>query len=290
MREMYLVLPPSDIKEYLGGLTLALGQTARFNHKGCATTASSKSLAITRKETEHGTGYVAHCFKCGESGWLADSAMAGASHASSFASHSGSSKRTLHDSGNHDGESSKRPPARATGCVSEFSPKASAWVLKYLTPAEVTDHGILCDPVTDRVWFPVRGGWIHRRLQERDGPKWIAGQSVYGSYGCDVRDTDSCVVTEDVVSAIVCSRYLDAYAACGTNVHAPLLACISRQRYEHCVVFFDDDNEQVKMQQLKAKRQLELACPDVRIQYSGTDPKNLSHEELEEIFNGSVRT
>lgn len=271
------VLSRAEILKYVGS-GLELDQTARFNHKGCASTSTSKSLSITRKQD----GYVAHCFKCGKSGRASDSAVRSTQNRSKRTESNSDSSKISSKSGRTD---RVVPPARATGEIRKFSPRVSSWIRQYLTEEEIKSHGILCDPVHDRIYFPVSPfGFIYRNTKYE--PKWYTKTpKCYSGYRASGNVGSGCaVVCEDIVSAIVCSRYVDAYAACGTVIHDPLLAALGRQKYSKIIVFFDDDNAQVQAKQLQAKRRAELICPSVVIARLGTDPKNLPDSELRRVL------
>jgi len=256
-QEILSYLPPGGLSE---------GQTIRCNHTGCATTNSSRSLAITRTSN----GYVAYCFKCGKSGWAGD---ASAVHTLAKPKAGSNSKANC-----------IVPPARSTGDLCSFSPPVQQWVARFLTEQEIKSHGLLCDNTLDRLYVPISpSGWILRNF--KDGPKWYTKVSHgYANYRAASTSTTA-VITEDAISAIVCSRYVDAYACLGTTVHDPVLAAIQRGKYKKIIVFFDDDNRIVKGKQLQAKRRMELSCPDVVVYRSGgRDPKEHSDSELRSIL------
>jgi hypothetical protein len=261
------MITSQEILSYVPAGGLSEGQTIRCNHTGCATTTSSKSLAITRKAN----GYVAYCFKCGKSGGTGGPSVV---HVQAKASDSNRVKpdRVV-------------PPARATGDLRCFSPEVHEWVSKFLTEQEVKSHGLVCDNTRHRLYVPIApSGWILRNF--KDGPKWYT--KVPHGYACyrATSASDIAVVTEDAISAVVCARYVDSYACLGTTVHDPVLAAIQRGKYQKVIVFFDDDNRIVKGKQLQAKRRLELSCPNVVIHRSGgRDPKEHSDAELRKILS-----
>lgn len=272
----------SELEKYISRVSLSEGETHRFNHEGCATTQTSKSLCITRKHD----GYVCYCFKCGESGFVSTDGLHAGKGGQSPNGLGGISQRsTKTASGNQHG-SRCYPPRDGESDPSKFTPGAAVWIKRFLTEQEIRQHGIICCNRTGRLFFPISpSGWIFRNTQAGAVPKWYTKTPKCFCYSRCGNGTDVCVVTEDVVSAIRCSRYADAYALCGTSLHDNVLSVISRHRYLHAVVFLDDDNREVKRKALEAKRKLELIVPKVTVHHSGgTDPKETSDSELQRIL------
>lgn len=249
----------SEIQRYISNLTLDLDKTVRFNHEGCATTVTSKSLSITRTKD----GYVAHCFKCSESGFLPDNSLP----SRAVQSRDLSSTRA---------PSNCTPPNDAKTKLYEFAPRITVWLKQFLTEQEITKHGVVADNVRLRCYFPVNPtGWIFRNFDtEAGGPKWFTRtQRGYGYYQA-TNPSDTVVICEDCVSGIKLSRHADALAVLGTTLHDNALRILARQRYKRGVVFLDDDSALVKNQALRIKQRLELVIPSVTVYHSGgVDPK-----------------
>lgn len=249
----------SEIQRYISNLTLDLDKTVRFNHEGCATTVTSKSLSVTR--TKH--GYVAHCFKCNESGFLPDNSVSTRKIQSRNSSSSGT-------------PSNCTPPNDAATKLYEFSPRITVWLKQFLTEQEIIKHGVVSDNRRLRCYFPVNPtGWIFRNFNtEAGGPKWFTRTPRgYGYYRSD-NPSDTVVICEDCVSGIKLARHSDALALLGTTLHDNALRILARQRYKRGVVFLDDDSALVKNQALRVKQRLELVIPSVTVYHSGgVDPK-----------------
>lgn len=128
-------------------------------------------------------------------------------------------------------------------------------------------------------------GFQARRI-EAEGPKWL---SIYSDkskfYVYYRRHTDTCVVVEDIVSGMRCARHLSTYVLLGAHISDTGLNQI--KHHKEFLIFLDDDNTQVRMNQLKLKKQLEL-FGKVRIIHRGTDPKNLSEVDLCRELTGTT--
>ena len=259
----------SEIERYIKHLTLDLDKTVRFNHEGCATTVTSKSLSITRTKD----GYVAHCFKCSESGFLPDTSVS-------------PGKIQLRNSSSPRASSNCTPPHDAKTKLYEFAPRITVWLKQFLTEQEIIKHGVVADNVRLRCYFPVNPtGWIFRNFDtEAGGPKWFTRtQRGYGYYQ-STNPTDTVVICEDCVSGIKLSRHSDALALLGTTLHDNALRILARQRYKRGVVFLDDDSALVKNQALRVKQRLELVIPSVSVYHSGgVDPKETDDTVLRSL-------
>ncbi len=256
--------------------TITEGGTARINHSGCATTSVSRSMSITRDHH----GYLFHCFKCDRSGYLR--AVDRSEH----------TKEAYRSAGHHHssirGDSDARHARCWTSEISRWGTTQRAWITRYLTPEEVRRHGIECD-ISDRlgsVRFPVSPhGYVTRTF--RPGyPKYLSPKSraAMGYYrSVDGNPCSLLVCTEDIISAVVLSRYTDAVSCCGTTAHEGVLRAAAQ--YDRALVFFDDDNQQVKLKALQAQRKLQLVVRVVYVYHSnGKDPKDHTDEELQEIL------
>lgn len=166
-----------------------------------------------------------------------------------------------------------------------WTAQARHWLSQYgLTSSEIVRAGISYSPYTNRIYFPVYyakelSGYLSRGL-DKDSPKWLAKykqRSAFFVLYSTAPSSNRCVIVEDIVSGILCSRYDNTYVALGTYLSEEGLSRL--KDYTEFLVFLDDDNPQVKMNQLKMKKQLEL-FGTVQIVHAGTDPKKLKESEL----------
>lgn len=170
-----------------------------------------------------------------------------------------------------------------------WSVHATRWIEQYgLTQDEITRHGISYSPRKNRIYFPVYyngefTGFQSRRVENDGSAKWLSiyleKQKFFVMYPHPSSTT--VVIVEDIVSGILCSRHHNVYVCLGTYISD--LGMNKLVGYDKYLVFLDDDKPQVKMNQLKLKRQLQLLGP-VDIIHAGTDPKNLSTAALSEAL------
>jgi len=260
----------SEIQRYIKNLNLDLDKTVRFNHEGCATTVTSKSLSITRTKD----GYVAHCFKCSESGFLPDTSVS-------------PGKIQLRNSSSPRAPSNCTPPHDAKTKLYEFAPRITVWLKQFLTEQEIIKHGVVADNIRLRCYFPVNPtGWIISQLLilKLVVPSGSLVRSV-GMVTIKVLTLLTLLLfCEDCVSGIKLARHSDALALLGTILHDNALRILARQRYKRGVVFLDDDSALVKNQALRVKQRLELVIPSVTVYHSGgVDPKETDDSVLRSL-------
>ena len=249
--------------------------SVRVNHDSPMCSGNSKSMKIERK---HDGTLLAHCYRCGESGSVRQalarykSSQAGPHAASASAPATPSSL-----------------PRDGSGTLREWPGAARVWLTRYgITQAEVTLHSLVYSPSWQRVCLPVFDdddkllSYQARRVFSHDPrPKYLS----VGGYNNKLivnNKSNTIVIVEDIVSAIKCSRFVNAVALNGTML-SPVT--IERIKSNQCyLVFMDDDNRQVKMKQLSIKSRLDMYGNTKIIRGIGRDPKELSTLELEEIL------
>jgi len=125
---------------------------------------------------------------------------------------------------------------------------------------------------------------IFDEREEPDAPKYLTVRSANPrlfSSGLS-HGGKSCVLTEDAISAIKCGRCLPAYALTGTYLTDDELFWIV-SGYEEYVIFLDDDNADVRRQELILKNRLDV-FGKARIIHTDKDPKEYTDQELKEIL------
>lgn len=132
--------------------------------------------------------------------------------------------------------------------------------------------------------------YITRRQKDREGgvdlfvarPSWSAG-SDHDERGVATR----VILTEDVLSAIKVSRVPENVGAAlmGSSLKEKQAVKASRLGRD-AAVFLDNDNEEVRKNQRKARKLLEpMMRGSVRIIEQDKDPKDFSTRELKELFD-----
>ena len=243
----------------------------RVNHDSDECAGSSKSLKIERKED----GSInAHCFRCGRSGL-----------------YSPEFKRVKEAQNRH-----RKAPVSSGGAVNDL-PKdvtdrtgdwplyAIKWLRQWgITNEEIRENGISYSPYYDRLCFRVDycgdyAGYASRAVNPTDTrPKWLRftdGRPWFKRSGKE--ESGVLVLVEDIVSAIKVYRHADCIALMTTTISTNIMPDLSG--YDRYLVWLDDDNRQVKLNQLKLARRLSILGKTEVVHL--TDPKRCSNEDLQ---------
>ena len=264
------------VREYIDvGKTLEPGQRTRINHDTSDCSGSSKSLLIERKED--GTIY-AKCYRCGLYG----------SYSKDKSRRKSAKKGALDSKGVVlPSRKGNKIPADAEQDPSRFSPRASTWLRGYgIRDREIKEHGICYSPSYRRLILPVYDSdglalMQTRKLYDDDElPKYVT----YRNRDCVkkinmITPTSSVVLTEDYLSAIKCGRFLSSIPLLSTNI-SDLALKVVIDNFDSVIIFLDDDNRIVKLNQLALKNRLEQFCKVKLLTGIGCDPKELSEDEL----------
>lgn len=163
---------------------------------------------------------------------------------------------------------------------------ARRWVGR-LTDEEIERHGLLYSPGIERVVLPVYydGRLVKyqtRRVHASDTkPKYLTyGKSPYTFIAH--KDSGSCVIVEDMYSAIICNRLMGSVALLGTSMSDDTFDEIIGL-YDRFYVFLDDDNPEVVANAHKITARLKYFRP-VKHVMSDRDPKDHTMEELVDIL------
>ena len=270
-------LSQQEVDKYVGLCAdLAIGQTRRFNHEGCARTASSKSLGVTRDER----GYVLHCHKCSGAG-----ARNGVV----------SNRKRSHSQDTKPLSKGVSGPQRRTSNVEEWPVHVRMWLQgSTVTTGDLRARRFVYNTTRDRLEMPVlresRRVYLVQRCFAEDEPKYLSfGKPEHGwvllRKDGGQEPQARLVLVEDYLSCIVCSRVYDALALFTTTLKDAALKAILDGGYTEVLVVLDDDNPQVRSKQRKLKRQIENIGLGARvIKTGGKDPKELSTEQIEELL------
>lgn len=257
----------------------------RLNHDSPLCTGSSKSLKIERKEDG---SISAICYRCSARGYYSapgqkykQATQRTNKYTEKSGVYGGSNEQQFRRSG------PPRIPPDATHKLAEWGIRARHWLRKAsLTQEEVEHYGLLYSPTRDSIYIPIPPGGLQIKNFSKGwtGPKYINYLPTDTRAVINSRSSTStlCIV-EDVVSAIVCSRYVDSLPLSGTYLSDATINAIKR-KYNNFIVFLDDDNRQVRMRQLHIGRKLEMYGNVRIIKGLGADPKHLSATQLEELL------
>lgn len=174
-----------------------------------------------------------------------------------------------------------------------------AWLNKYgITPVERKIYNIGWSDSLSRVILPVYDGeselvaWQQRRIMNHDTmPKYLTDKRKDVKFpmflGTKLRDGDTVVLTEDILSAIVIGRQCAAISLLGTNLTERNRDRLLARAYSKVIVWLDDDNPDVKKAQRKIRRQLESFVDVEVITGHDVDPKEMTDEQIKTILQGS---
>lgn len=249
----------------------------------CKEGKGNAKLCITRTVR----GHIYHCFHCGESGGV----LEGSSTDHPII------KRVKHSTSGptKDRRGDWTIPKDSTSTYGSISPEGRLWLDKYITPAEVTKHGIQYSVSLDRILLPVWNderlcGYQSRRLSPSDPrPKYLTYVNdrdrmwYYTEPDSSVATSNVVVIVEDMLSAIVCSRYVSALALFGTSIKDSALQYII-DKHNKFLIFLDDDNAQVRAAQRKLQRRLDTFSECVTIRGIGCDPKDCDDATLKGLL------
>jgi len=253
--------------------------SVRVNHDSDDCQGDSKSMIITRKED--GT-INACCFRCGLYG----------SYSEVYYRPATSTKPTVCL-----GDGSRpclKLPYDAEGDHAKWPPQARVWIYGgRLSSDQTRELGAVYSPSMGRVLLPVYDweersrliGWVSRKIKADDSrPKYLTetlDNSKFIWYNNTFGGSDTLVITEDILSALRTSKYYPSLSLLGVYLKPAALSIV--KQYTKFIIWLDNDNPQVKRQQLVLKNSLEL-IGDVIILHTAKDPKSYSDDEMKEVL------
>jgi hypothetical protein len=261
-------LPYHDIKFYCDQCAgLPIRGTSRFNHRGCATSSGSRSLAVTRTDSD---SLVVYCHKCNGTGGT------GGTYDPTEAKPSGN-------------RIWKKPDWEYR--VREFPVQVKVWLGgQWVTNNDLEALGVRYDTANESLQFTVWGeegetraaaGRINRQYSKDATSKYIcSGQRSW------LRCTSSTtlVLVEDYLSCVQAG--MAGYSAMllgGTRLTDDSLSSILAHKWERIVVYLDNDNPDVRKSQRDIYRTLSFYYPVVVLR-EDRDPKELTVTELQELI------
>lgn len=189
-------------------------------------------------------------------------------------------------------------PYDITHDVREWPQQAHVWLLSAsITPDEASkDYGIRYSPFYSRIILPVYHsgdlvGYQSRKVFDQGDPfpKYLSrfkskDLSYYYLLNRSGNGTE-CVVVEDILSAIRINRDT-GLAACAVLGNFPSDHCLNWlvSRYSKITIWFDDDNAQVKANQLRLKNTLDQYGVQTRVIKTGRDPKKETAEGISDYL------
>lgn len=257
------------------GKSLSIGEQVNVNHVGCEAGEDRKKRLYIKKVENGNVLY--YCHHCSQSRTVRNSVSKARSTGSYHLKSYGST-------------SSKRPlttPIDSESDTGKWPARARVWLYKYgITDAEIKRHGILYSEKLRRVILPVynKGELVSyqtRRIwDDDDRPKYLSYGNKDSVFHVEHRDDGRLCIVEDILSSIKAGRYINTLALRKSSMSDNELRWIVEKGYNSFIIFLDDDNAQVKKQQLVLKNRLEVFGKVSIIHSGGSDPKEYSDEEL----------
>ena len=267
--------------EYLPHAPDGSGEQVKINHADCPAGEDTKQRLYI-KRCDDGITILAYCHHCGGRGKY-----------NTFATANIATAKTRFNGSRSVRTKSIHYPSGVIKDTSRWPSAARAWLYRYgITNEEIKDYGIFYNPSLLRVGIPVFGsiGLValqYRRIFDEPqdmGPKYTTVTTdnvpLYHSRGSATGST--VVICEDAISAIKCGRILPAVALIGVFLNESHVKELV-DNYDRFLIFLDDDNTTVRMQQLILKNRLDV-FGEAKIVHTDRDPKAYSEEELRRIL------
>jgi len=281
---------------------LLRGEQIHINHDNCTAGADTKRRLYI-KRTEDGTNILAYCHNCSLHGrYVQDFGRAIAARSRNTGNANSCNAFDYESGRGKHGETDKRAttPRNSEYDIRKWRREHRLWLQKYgiITPKETDLYKICANEDLNGVILPVYRdklllGYQLRTFDGGDKPKyitrrvdnnalwWYSGDYLLQSSPSDI------VIVEDMLSGIKCARYSATVALLGANIGDDLLAFLLQKAIDKTrfTIFLDDDNRQIRMNQLKIKVKLEQCGYETRIITGmGKDPKECSDEELRRLL------
>lgn len=122
------------------------------------------------------------------------------------------------------------------------------------------------------------GYQLRRVFKDDKAPKYTTRKSVKNYFAHSHKTDSVCVVVEDYLSFIRCSKFVSTVCLFGTSMSHAVVKALST--YDKVIIFLDNDNNIVKRQQMEMQRELENWIDDVKILSSDKQPKEYTDATL----------
>lgn len=265
---------------------LLVGQQVRINHDNCSAGVDTKERLYVKRTND---AILAYCHNCG--GW----GVAGVNKGfikciQELLEHEAPPKNERGELVLPD-DIVKNPDA--------WPMQARNWVYQYgIGREEIIDNELCYSDSWGRVILPVyQDGklvyWQGRAVGEKQDPKYISAKAhdkvmawMHGSTWMSPSLLKSCVIVEDLLSAIKASRYVDSVALLGTS---PDIDDLTKrlENYKSVGIFLDPDHAgQTKAIELEKRLSLVFRGKVKRIISHVHQPKEMDNSALAAIISG----
>lgn len=258
------------------GRLIALGTKTRINHNSKYCQGESKSLQIRRLRN----GVIgAKCFRCGRYGVFKkdkEAVLPKKVDGRWF-------KDISYD------EVQNKPLALPKDLELEWDkwPVEAKSFLRHARLDEVDTfiRNIGYSPSLEKVVLPLYnngrnliGYQLRRIFKEDTAPKYTTRKNAKDYFSFSHKTDNVCVVVEDYLSFIRCSKYVSTVCLFGTSMSHSVVKKLSG--FDRVIVFLDNDNNIVKKKQQEMKKELELWINEVLIISSRKQPKEYTNANL----------
>jgi hypothetical protein len=267
-----------EMKELLAGHSLQIGDTINIFH--CKKGHNNDRLFITKKDD----CVLFFCHHCGKKGKLNTTRAA-------YKKRTGQLTNTKNKP-----RMSTAMPADGILEPQKWPVEAMRWTSRAgMSLTDIEEAGMQYSPSFNRVIVPVSfegqyNGWVGRRVGNDDSiPKYLAAYVDRGKniYVCRTNTEKEIILVEDILSARKLAKAgYNSVALLGTSLSDEMFYYLT-VRYNSFIIWLDNDNAQVKLNQLKLMNKLSVVG-NVRIVKSDKDPKEYSLKEIEEILNANT--
>lgn len=257
------------------GTSLAIGEQIHVNHEGCEA-GEDRKKRLYIKRTNDGT-ILYYCHHCGKSRTIRNSV-------SKTKRLAGTPKAAVRD---WKSKRSVTTPADSESDPGKWPANARVWFYRYgITDAEIKRHGFLYSERLRRVVLPIYNNGelvsyqTRRVFNDDERPKYLSYGNKDSVFHVEHSDAKRLCIVEDLLSSIKVGRYINTLALRKTSLSDKELRWILEKGYNDFIIFLDDDNAQVKKQQLVLKNKLENFGKVTIIHSGGRDPKEYDDLEL----------
>ena len=257
------------------GASLAIGEQIHVNHEGCEAGEDRKKRLYIKRTNDGAILY--YCHHCGKSRAIRNSI----SKTKPFVKSGVKAYR---------GASGKRhltTPIDSESDPGKWPANARVWCYRYgITDAEIKRYGFLYSERLRRVVLPIYNNGelvsyqTRRVFDDDERPKYLSYGNKDTVFHVEHSSDKRLCIVEDLLSSIKVGRYINTLALRKTSLSDNELRWILEKGYNEFIIFLDDDNAQVKRQQLVLKNKLENFGRVTIIHSGGRDPKEYDDEEL----------
>jgi len=170
----------------------------------------------------------------------------------------------------------------------ELPVKCLIWLHKYeITRQELASHDIMYSKDRNFLIFPYYGddkqlvAWQGRDFKPDPKSKWYSKGPLEDVFKLCGERSSTCVLVEDIVSAIKVGRYCQAMPLFGTNCRARRLAALKLLGIENLIIWLDPD---ALSKALTISSEARTYGFETKVLGTGADPKDHTAEKIKELI------